>query len=58
MKVLVNGANGFVGRALCPYLMRRGHTVIPVVRRASGVAGECIVSNEFPVERDQSDEPQ
>lgn len=43
MKVLVTGANGFVGRALCPYLVALGHTVIPVVRRQSGIANEVIV---------------
>ena len=47
MKVLVSGANGFVGRALCPYLESRGHTVVPVVRRSSGIAGEYVVGEEL-----------
>jgi nucleoside-diphosphate-sugar epimerase len=34
MKVLVTGANGFVGRALCHYLALHGHQVVPVVRHA------------------------
>lgn len=43
MRVLVTGANGFVGRALCPYLVALGHEVIPVVRRQSSIADEVIV---------------
>jgi nucleoside-diphosphate-sugar epimerase len=33
MKVLVTGANGFVGRALCAELLRHGHAVRGAVRR-------------------------
>src|SRR3954468_21002621 len=33
MKVLVTGASGFVGRATCEELVRRGHEVIALVRR-------------------------
>jgi nucleoside-diphosphate-sugar epimerase len=33
MKVLVTGASGFVGRATCEELLRRGHEVIALVRR-------------------------
>lgn len=33
MKILVTGANGFIGSALCPYLSGLGHAVVPVVRR-------------------------
>ena len=43
MKVLVTGANGFVGRALCPYLAELGYAVVPVVRRQSCIADEVIV---------------
>jgi nucleoside-diphosphate-sugar epimerase len=33
MKVLVTGASGFVGRATCDELLRRGHEVVALVRR-------------------------
>ncbi len=46
MKVLVTGANGFVGRPLCRHLIELGHEVIPIVRRASSVRNERIVSDE------------
>lgn len=35
MKILVTGANGFVGRALCPALAAAGHQVVACVRQAS-----------------------
>lgn len=43
MRVLVTGANGFVGSTLCPHLVALGHEVIPVVRRQSRIADEVIV---------------
>ena len=43
MKVLVTGANGFVGSALVPYLLGRGVGVVPVVRRPSGMADERVL---------------
>lgn len=46
MKVLVTGANGFVGRALVPYLAGLGHGVVSTVRRPSGILHEHIVGNE------------
>ncbi|HQT31479.1 MAG TPA: SDR family oxidoreductase [Thiobacillus sp.] len=45
MKVLVTGANGFVGRFLCECLKAHGHVVIPVVRRVSSLAGEVVVGS-------------
>ena len=32
MKVLVTGANGFIGSALCAHLSDLGHEVVPIVR--------------------------
>lgn len=43
MKVLVTGATGFVGRALCDKLSMAGRDVVPVVRQLSGLKGEVII---------------
>jgi UDP-glucose 4-epimerase len=43
MKVLVTGATGFVGRALCDTLARSGHDPVPAVRRAQGMSNERVV---------------
>jgi nucleoside-diphosphate-sugar epimerase len=43
MRVLVTGANGFVGRSLCGCLNTHGHVVVPAVRRVSGLVGETVV---------------
>ena len=45
MKVLVTGATGFVGKALCGELVAHGHAVVPAVRRASGLADETVVGD-------------
>lgn len=45
MKVLVTGANGFVGRFLCECLNAHGDVVIPVVRRVANLAGEVVVGS-------------
>ena len=45
MKVLVTGATGFVGKALCGELVAHGHAVVPAVRRASGLANEAVVGD-------------
>lgn len=45
MKIAVSGATGFVGQALCSHLLAHDHAVVPVVRHASGLAGEVIVGN-------------
>ena len=41
-RILVTGAGGFIGRALCPALASRGHRVVAALRRApadGGIAG-------------------
>lgn len=43
MKVLVTGANGFIGRALCAYLGREGVQVVPVVRRSVDMPNAVIL---------------
>lgn len=43
MKVLVTGANGFIGSALVPYLVERGISVVPVVRHPCGIAHERVL---------------
>ena len=43
--VLVTGATGFVGRALCAHLAATGHAVTPAVRRESGLAHEVVVGD-------------
>lgn len=46
MKVLVTGANGFIGRALCSYLVRHGLQVVPVVRQAGSVPNALVLTAE------------
>ena len=43
MRVLVSGASGFVGRALCMHLRAHGYGVVPTVRRASGIETELVI---------------
>ncbi|MFN3545089.1 MAG: UDP-glucose 4-epimerase family protein [Thiobacillus sp.] len=45
MRILVTGANGFVGRALCASLSADGSHVVPTVRSESGLAGEKVVGD-------------
>ncbi len=45
MRILVTGANGFVGRALCGHLGTLGQVVVSAVRRASGLADEVVVGD-------------
>lgn len=50
LKVLVTGANGFVGRRVCAELERQGHTVRGAVRdmsRAEGLTGEIVPVGEL-----------
>ena len=46
MKILVTGANGFVGRALCEQLKVIGHEVVPAVRRASDIPDSIILQED------------
>lgn len=41
LRILVSGASGFVGRALCPFLTTQGHEVLHLVRRAPRSASEA-----------------
>ncbi len=43
MKILVTGANGFIGRALCAYLIREDIQIVPIVRRPSDVPGSLVL---------------
>ncbi len=45
MKVLITGASGFVGQALCARLDKTDHLVVPCVRRKSAGAGEKVVGD-------------
>jgi nucleoside-diphosphate-sugar epimerase len=44
MKVLVTGANGFVGKALCRYLLQQGIQVVAAVRRPVDLPGMVVLS--------------
>ena len=43
MRVLVSGAAGFVGRALCDQLAVMGHFIVPAVRGESGLKNELVI---------------
>lgn len=45
MRILVSGANGFVGRALREALGTNGYAVVSAVRRSSGLADEIVVGD-------------
>lgn len=45
MKIAVTGAAGFVGRAVCAEVARKGHDAIPLVRRAAGLAREIMIGD-------------
>lgn len=45
MRILVTGANGFVGGALCTHLAGVGHSVQAAVRRSSGLSDETVVGS-------------
>jgi nucleoside-diphosphate-sugar epimerase len=44
MKVLVTGANGFIGRALCSYLAKHDVQVVPIVRQACNVPNAIVLT--------------
>lgn len=46
MGVLVTGANGFIGSALCQQMANSGQTALPVVRKPSAIAGARILAPE------------
>lgn len=46
MKILVTGANGFVGLKLHEYLIALGNDVVPVVRRPTGIPNEKILTTD------------
>jgi UDP-glucose 4-epimerase len=48
MRVLITGANGFVGRALVDELATAGHTVVCAVRRCSDLPNEVLVDDLGP----------
>ncbi|MGH7094409.1 MAG: NAD-dependent epimerase/dehydratase family protein, partial [Stellaceae bacterium] len=55
MRILVTGAAGFIGRALCRGLAARGHQVVGAVRRAAGppVEGAALCAlGDFAIETD------
>lgn len=43
MKVLITGATGFVGMALCDFLGASAYKVVPAVRAKSGISNEIVV---------------
>jgi nucleoside-diphosphate-sugar epimerase len=47
-RVLVTGADGFVGRHLVPFLARRGYTVVAASRAAALFDGPNIISVKLP----------
>ena len=53
MRVLVTGASGFIGTALCRELRARGHAVRAVVREAAPAAGQAVVVADIAGEFDR-----
>lgn len=46
MRVLVTGANGFIGRALCIYMQDQGYKVVAGVRRPCGMENEYVMCDD------------
>lgn len=56
MKILVTGANGFVGRALCALLTNQGFNVIAAMRKQKSITGcKTIVVGEIHANTDWND---
>lgn len=55
LRVLVSGANGFVGSAICRVLAERGHVVLPLVRR--GAELDLLPDGLEPVRGEYHDAP-
>lgn len=53
-RVLVTGANGFVGRAMCQQLAARGVSFVPVTRREDQAAPGALVVGELAGDTDWS----
>ncbi|MFP5431055.1 MAG: UDP-glucose 4-epimerase family protein [Gammaproteobacteria bacterium] len=45
MKILVTGATGMVGRALCELLIARGYGIVPAVRQPAGLSNEVVTGD-------------
>ena len=45
MKILVTGANGFIGQALCKSLITHAYNAVPAVSQASGLPNEMVVGH-------------
>ncbi|MEZ2388696.1 TIGR01777 family oxidoreductase [bacterium RCC_150] len=41
MRIVVSGASGFIGTALCGHLLKKGHNVVRLVRRQAAGSGEA-----------------
>ena len=44
MHILLTGGTGFIGKALCEELVRRGHSLTVVTRRASQINVSCLTA--------------
>lgn len=50
MRILITGANGFIGNALCAYLSQLGHEVRRAVRVQDGLANTVEISETTPAD--------
>jgi len=54
MKILITGANGFIGSSLCAYLSDKNIQHIPVVRRPCDFTHSIVLSDEDEVRWDEA----